>query len=73
MKPNKVKFLYLIINNANKSIKESNRNKYLTLVSTDESKDKLEKYEKNGAKLKILLDQQIITEVDMMKNIRKST
>ena len=45
MTPNSVKHLYLIINIANVYIKESNGNKYLALVATDESKHKLKKYE----------------------------
>ena len=40
-----VKPLYLITNEINRYIKESNGNKYLTLVPTDESKDILKKYE----------------------------
>ena len=39
--PNSVKPLYLIINTANGYIEENNKNKYLTLVPTDESKGKL--------------------------------
>ena len=38
MTPNSVKYLYLIINIANVYTEESNGNKYLTLVPTDESK-----------------------------------
>ena len=37
--------LYLIINKINWYIEESNENKYLTLVLTDESKYTLKKYE----------------------------
>ena len=53
---------FLLIKNANGYSEESNGNKYLTLVPTDKSKDKLKNYE-----LKILLDQQIITQMIMMK------
>ena len=52
MTPNSVKLLYLIINNANGYIEESNVNKSLTLVPTDESKDKLKKYGKIWGKNK---------------------
>ena len=37
--------LYLSINKINGNIGESDGNKYVTLVSADESKDKLKKYE----------------------------
>ena len=45
MTPNSVKPLYLIISDANGYIVESNGNKHLKLVPTDEIKDKLKKYE----------------------------
>ena len=45
-KINSVNPLYLIISKINGYIEESNRNKYLTLVLTDETKDALKKYEK---------------------------
>ena len=50
-------------------IKESNGNKYLIPVPTDKSKNKLKKYEeiKYEVKLNILLDQQIITHIIMIK------
>ena len=43
---NSVNSLYLTSNKMNGCIEESNENKYLTLVSTDESKDLLKKYKK---------------------------
>ena len=52
--PNSVKPLYLIINNKNGYIAESNVSKYLTLVPTDESKDKLKKYREIWSKTKDL-------------------
>ena len=52
--PNSKKPLYLIINNANEYINESKENKYLTLVTTEESKDKLNEYENIKAKIKDL-------------------
>ena len=47
--PNGIKPFYLVINNANRCIEESNGNK--------------------GANIKIFLDQHIITQMIMMKNI----
>ena len=44
VKINTVNPLYLIIDKADKYIEECSRNKYLTLVSTDENKDTLKKY-----------------------------
>ena len=51
-KINSVNPLYLIINEINKYIEEGNGNKYLTLVSTDESKGTLKKYEKSSSKIR---------------------
>ena len=45
MTSNSVKHLYLIINITNVYIEQSNENKYLTLVPTDGSKDKLKNYQ----------------------------
>ena len=45
VKINSVNPLYLTINKINGYFKEINRNKYLTLVPTNESKDILKKYE----------------------------
>ena len=49
--PNIVKPLYLIINKANRYIEESDGNKYLTVIPTAGSKDKLKKYEKIRIKI----------------------
>ena len=43
------------MNNKNGYIEESNRNKYVTLIPTDESKDKLETYEEICSKIKDLI------------------
>ena len=51
---NSVNFLYLIINKINRYIEESSRNKYLTLVPTDESKHTLKSLRNDGTKLQIL-------------------
>ena len=44
VKINSVNFLYLIIDETDGYIDESNGNKYLTLVSTDKNKEVLTKY-----------------------------
>ena len=54
---NNVNPLYLIINKINGYIEESNGNKYLTLVSTYESKDTWKSMKNYETKLEILLDQ----------------
>ena len=62
--------MYLIINKINGNIEESNRNKYFTLVYTDESKDALKKYEELLNKIRDLI--RSITNNSkkmMMKNI----
>ena len=45
MKINSVNYLYFIIDKINGNIDESNRNKYLTLIPYDGSKDILKTYE----------------------------
>ena len=61
--------LQLTINKENVYIGENNRNKYLALVFTDESRSKLKSMKNFGAKLKSLSDNEIITEMIMIKNI----
>ena len=70
---NSINHLYLIINKINGYIEERNGNKYLTLVSTDESKNTLKNMKIYEEKTKILLDRQLTTQAFMMKNIGKST
>ena len=53
---NYVKSLDLFINNANEYTEESNGNKYLMQVPTDESKDKLKENEKILRKIKNLIN-----------------
>ena len=55
MTSNSVKPLYLVINKINGCIEESNRNKYLTQVPTDESKNTLKKYEELRSKSKDMI------------------
>ena len=50
-----VKPVYLIMNIIDECIEESNRNKYLTLVPTDESKDTLKIYEELWKKMRALI------------------
>ena len=52
MKNNSVNPLYLIINKINGYFKEMNGNKYLALVSTDESKEIINRYEVLWSKIK---------------------
>ena len=52
MKNNSVNPLYLIINKINEYFKEMKGNKYLALVSTDESKEIINKYEVLWSKIK---------------------
>ena len=66
---NSVNTLYLINNKMKGYIKESIGNKYLMKVSTDKSKDTLKIVKDYGAKLQILLDQQLITEIILTRNL----
>ena len=43
---NSVNYLYSIFSQVNSYFEKNNRNKYLTLVPTNESKEKIRKYEK---------------------------
>ena len=47
VKINSVNPLYIIIDKIDGYIEESNRNKYLTFVSTDKNKDTFKKYTQN--------------------------
>ena len=52
---NSVKLLYLIINEINGYIEKSKGNKYLSLVSSDKTKDTLNKYEELWNKTRSLI------------------
>ena len=54
VKINCINPLYLIINKVNQYFEEINRNKYLTLVPINESKEKIKKYEKLQSKIRDL-------------------
>ena len=56
VKINNVNPLYLIIGEVDEFIEEKNGNKYLTLVSTDKSKEVLIKYTKRWDKIKNLIE-----------------
>ena len=69
IKNNSVNVLYLTVNKINGYFDKISENKYLTLLSNDESKE-IKIYMKNcGVKLKIKLEQKPITQMIMMKNI----
>ena len=55
VKINSVNPLYLIINKVNGYFQEINKCKYLTLVSTNESKEKIKKYEELCSKIRDLI------------------
>ena len=66
---NIVKPLYLIINLKNGYIEESNGNKYLALVPTDENKASLKSMKNYGTKSEILSAQTLKAQTIMIKNI----
>ena len=55
VKINSVNPLYLIFNKVNGYSEEINENKYLTTVPTNESKEKLKKYEELWSKVRDLI------------------
>ena len=55
VKVNSVNPLYLIFNKVNGYFEEINGNKYLTLVPTNESKEKIKKYEELWIKIRDLI------------------
>ena len=55
VKINSVNPLYLILNIVNGYFQEINENKYLTLVPTNEGKDKILKYEELWSKIRDLI------------------
>ena len=55
VKINSVNPLYLIFGKVNGYFEEINRNKYLTLVPTNESKEMIEKYEEVWCKIRDLM------------------
>ena len=70
---NNVKPLYLIINKINGYVEENNWNIYLTVVPADRKQRYFEElWRSNRMKLEILLDQQAIIQMIMIRNIWKS-
>ena len=57
VRSNGANYLCSIIVKINGFFQETNETEYMMLVSPDENKDTLKKYEEHGTKLKILLDQ----------------
>ena len=55
VKINSVNPLYLLINKVNEYFEENNENKYLMLVPTNESKEKIKKYEEMHGKIRNLI------------------
>ena len=55
LKMNNVDSLYLIINKVNGYFEEINKNKYLTLVPTNKSKELIKKYEELWSKIRDLI------------------
>ena len=64
---NSVNPLYLIFSKAKGYFEEINKNKYLTLVSTNESKEITKNMMKFGVTSEVQLDQQLKTQAIMMK------
>ena len=55
VKINRVNLLYIIINKVNEYFEEINKSKYLTLVPTNECKEKINKYEELRSKIRDLI------------------
>ena len=64
-----VNLLYLIFHKVNGYFEEINKNKYLTLVTTDESKEKIKKHKELWSKIRYLIRLITKTQMIMMKNI----
>ena len=55
VKINNVNPLYIFINKANRNFEEINKSNYLTLIPTNESKEKIRKYEELLSKIRDLI------------------
>ena len=64
--------VYLIFNKVNGYIEEINENKFLTLVPTNENKEKIKKYEKLWRKVRYLIRLTTQKSYDYDVNIPKS-
>ena len=69
VKINSVNPLYLMFNKMNEYFEEINENKYLILVPTNESKEKIKKYDELWIKIRDLIRSVTKNQVIMMKNI----
>ena len=69
MKINSVSSLYLIFSKVNGYFEETHKGTYLTLVPTNESKEKNKKYEALWIKIRNLIRSITKTQMIMMKNI----
>ena len=67
-----VNSLCLIINKVDGNVEELNRNKYLTLVSIDKSKEVLTKYTELWDEIENSIEKRNINQVNMEKISRKS-
>ena len=72
VKINSVSSLYLIFSKVNGYFEETNKGTYLTLVPTNESKEKNKKYEALWIKIRDLIRSITKTQMIMMKYIWKS-
>ena len=59
--------MYLIFRNVNRKLMEVNGNRYLTLVLTNKSKEKIKKYEKMWIKTRDLIGSKTL--MIMMKDV----
>ena len=69
IKINSVNPLRLIINKVNGYFEEINKKEYLTLVPTNESKQRFQKYEKMWSKIRDLIMSMTKNSDDYMQNI----
>ena len=68
-KINSVNPLYLIFTNMNVYFEEINKNKYSTLVPSNEIKEKIEKYKELWIKIRDLIGSVSKIQMIMMKNL----
>ena len=69
VKINSINPLYLMFNKMNEYFEEINEDKYLILVPTNESKEKIKKYDELWIKVRDLISSVTKNQVIMMKNI----
>ena len=69
VKINSVSPLYLIISKINEYFKKINRNKFLTLISTNERKEIIKRYEELWSKMRYLIGPITKNSYDYNENI----